>query len=281
MRTSGDLRCRPLLVWRSGILGRLPSCIDHAIVDAITGVGRNGWGAALLMRDVSEALVPEGDTPISLEQHTRFIDHMAALHAAYWGWKDTIGLTSPMTRYLEFNPVGIGLEANRGWPDAVPPLIIEGWAKLVTVAGPLGASILELTRDPSPLVTAMATLPQTFVHGDWKLGNLGSLPDGRTVLLDWAMPGEACPTAELAWYLALNVARLPHSKDDTIALYRKSLERHGISTAGWWERSIALALLGGAVNFGWEKALGGQGAELSWWLDRAEEGQRWLEREGR
>jgi aminoglycoside phosphotransferase (APT) family kinase protein len=36
--------------------------------------------------------------------------------------------------------------------------------------------------------SASATTPTTFLHGDWKLGNLGVAP-GRTVLLDWTYPG--------------------------------------------------------------------------------------------
>src|SRR5947199_361864 len=82
----------------------------------------------------------------------------------------------------------------------------------------------------------------TLVHGDWKMGNLGSHPDGRTILLDWAVTGEACGTSDLAWYLAINCERLPHSKEDAIAAYRDALERHGVTTSSWWDRAIALAL---------------------------------------
>src|SRR5256885_2654817 len=39
-----------------------------------------------------------------------------------------------------------------------------------------------LRRDPTPVVAAMRTTPLTFLHGDWKLGNLGTGADGRTVL---------------------------------------------------------------------------------------------------
>ena len=46
------------------------------------------------------------------------------------------------------------------------------------------------------------------------MGNLGRHPDGRTILLDWAFPGRAPPATDLAWYVALNVERLPQSKDD-------------------------------------------------------------------
>src|SRR5262245_11820862 len=30
MRATGDFRCRPLLVWQSGLLADCPPCIDHA-----------------------------------------------------------------------------------------------------------------------------------------------------------------------------------------------------------------------------------------------------------
>jgi hypothetical protein len=272
MRSTGDLGCRPLRVWQSGILDQLPSCIDHAVVGAAGGLGRNGWGAALLMRDVSASLVPEGDDPLPPDQHLGFLDHMAELHATFWGWTDTIGLAPPHHRYLEFSPDGIALEARRGWPDHVPPLIVEGWKRFATDCTPVATPIIDLACDPSPLVAALATGPQTLLHGDWKLGNLGTHANGQTVLLDWAVPGQGSPTAELAWYLALNAARLPHGKEEAIAAYRASLEAHGVATFDWWDRALALSLLGALVWFGWEKALGGPGPELAWWLDRGAEG---------
>jgi hypothetical protein len=275
MRSSGDLAGRPLLVWRSGLLDRLPDCIDHAVVGAAAGLGRNGWGAALLMHDVSAWLVPPGDAPVPLDQHLGFMDHMAALHAEFWGWTDTIGLLPPQHRYLEFNPRNIALELAREQPEVVPPLIVEGWRRFPAAAGPAGPAVMALVDDPTPLVQAMAAGPQTLLQGDWKMGNLGTRPDGRTVLLDWAMPGQGNPLAELAWYLALNTARLPQTKEDAIEAYRQALHRHLVTTDGWWQRAVDLALLGSLVNFGWEKALGG-GPELDWWLDRGREGLRWL-----
>jgi hypothetical protein len=272
MRSTGDLGCRALRVWQSGILDQLPSTIDHAVVGAAAGLGRNGWGAALLMRDVSASLVPEGVDPVPLAQHLAFLDHMADFHATFWGWTDTVALTPPHHRYLEFSPDGVSLEARRGWPDVVPKLIVDGWRRFASTGGAVAGPVTELACDPSPLVAAQATLPQALLHGDWKLGNLGTHPDGRTVLLDWAVPGQGSPTAELAWYLALNAARLPHSKEEAIAAYRASLEAHGVATGAWWDRALALSLLGGLVWFGWEKALGGPGAELSWWLDRGADG---------
>jgi thiamine kinase-like enzyme len=130
-----------------------------------------------------------------------------------------------------------------------------------------------LTRDPSPLVDAFAATPRTFVHGDVKLGNVGRTVDGRTILVDWSLPGQSHGCIELAHHLALNRARIPQSftKEATIAEYRAALERHGIDTSPWWERQLALGLLGMMVLLGWEKALGPPD-ELAWWEARVLEG---------
>ena len=272
MRVTGDVLPRPLVLWRAGVLAALPACIDHAIVGVAGGLGRNRWGCALLMRDVGEWLVPEGDAPVPLDQHLRFLDHMAALHAAFRNWHDDVGLLPRQQRFLEFDPLCAAHEVARGGTAVVPGLIVDGWKRFPSAAPRAAAGVLELLDDPSALVDGLAQAPATLVHGDWKMGNLGSHPDGRTILLDWAVTGEACGTSDLAWYLAINCARLPHSKEDAIAAYRDALERHGVTTSSWWDRAIALALLGAVVQFGWEKALAGPGPELGWWEDRAVEG---------
>jgi hypothetical protein len=269
-RVSGDLGCRPAMLWRAGVLDNLPDCLDHAIVGVATGLGRGGWGAALLMRDVGPWLVPEGDDVVPLEQELRFLDHMAALHAHFWGWDDAYDLMPPAHRYLYFNTVNMALETARPDVEAVPRIATDGWTRFANTSA-LAAEILALRAEPWPLIEGLAAMPQTFLHGDWKMGNLGSHPDGRTILIDWATSGRGTPATELAWYLAINAARLPHSKEAAIQAYGASLRSHGIATDGWWDASVDLALLGGLVQFGWEKVLGDR-AELAWWEDRARAG---------
>ena len=135
--------------------------------------------------------------------------------------------------------------------------------------------MLPLFANLSPFLKAIESTPQTLLIGDWKATNLGTRPDGRTILLDRAFPGVGPACSEIAWYLAINSARLPHSKEDTIEAYRTSLEHHGIKTAPWGEVQLALALLGVVIQFGWEKALGGD-EELSWWGEVAIRGARYL-----
>jgi hypothetical protein len=268
MRASGCLRGAPLLVTERGLLGRLPACFNQPIVGAAPeqgGPGSPSGGCAVLMRDVTPWLVPVTDEPIALDQHLRFMAHMAALHAAFWDCGGECEVVPVMHRYLELSPWLADAEGAVGSDHLVPRLVGQGWPLLAEVAPAAAAAVTPLARDPGPLVEALADTPQTFVHSNWKLDNLGTDDEGRTVLLDWEQPGRGAPLSDLAWYLAINCRRLPQAKEEAIAAYRRELEGHGISTEGWWERQLALCLLGALVQFGWEKALGGYDEELAWW----------------
>ena len=61
MRFNGDIGCHPAQVWQAGLMDVLPERIDHGVVAVAAGLGRNCWGAAILMRDLSDAMVPPGD----------------------------------------------------------------------------------------------------------------------------------------------------------------------------------------------------------------------------
>lgn len=276
-RGFGDLGCRAVRVWASGLLDRVPSSIDHAVVGAASGLGRNGWGAALLLRDVTPQLIPEGDDPVAPGSHQQLMEHMADLAAAFWdpdsGWlPDLLPLES---RYSAFGPGWIAAEEARGFPDEVPAVAEQGWLRFAQRApGDVLGVVDALRHDLDPLVRGLRRAPQTLLHGDWKMGNLG-LDEGRTILLDWAYPGIGPIAHDLAWYLALNRARIPEPKEAVADRLRVALEGRGIGTEGWWERQVALGLLGALVQFGWEKALG-DADELGWWCDRAREGARWL-----
>ncbi|MDQ3146122.1 MAG: phosphotransferase [Actinomycetota bacterium] len=280
MRATGDLVGRPITLWRTGLLDQLPGSIDHATVGAAWEERSGGRGGAILMRDVGEWLVPEGSGPFPRDQDERFLDHMAELHAAFWGFPDTPGLFDVSTRYVWFGPRLAATELALGGTNPVPTTLVpDGWARFPTRARRSAALVQALLDDPGPLVRALAATPRTLVHGDWKAGNLGSHRDGRTILLDWALPGPGPPCSDLSFYLCLNRARLPRPKEDTCVAYREALERRGIDTGPWWERQLALCLLGTLLQFGWEKSLGDgddAGAELDWWDRKAAEGGRLL-----
>ncbi len=279
MRASGCLRGAPLVLWERGILDRLPACFNQPIIaaapehrsgpDPINPPVNPSGGCALLMRDVTPWLVPATDAPITLGQHARFLRHMAALHAEFWDCGPEFDVVPAMHRYLELSPWTAMAETAVGSAHLVPQLVAKGWPLLAEVAPAAAEVVTPLARDPGPLVEALARTPHTFVHSNFKLDNLGTDDAGRTVLLDWEQPGHGAPLSDLAWYLAINCRRLPQSKEDSIAAYRRELEACGIGTEPWWDRQLALCLLGALVQFGWEKAFGGYDEELTWWQTQA------------
>ncbi|HVV77822.1 MAG TPA: phosphotransferase [Mycobacteriales bacterium] len=269
MRVTGDKVHRPYVIWQTGLMHEAPECIDHTVVAMeVAGTGHDAV-CSTLMRDVADHLVPEGDAVVSSSQHDSFIDHMAALSASFWGFTDPIDRLATMTNRLRFfdgDNVGRELAA----PDPPGPIVAAdvGWRALSDLSPILADLAAAVQAEPALLTEPLTRTPVTFLHGDWKMGNLGSHPDGRTILLDWAYPGSGPACWDLCWYLALNRARLPESTEASIARFRDALEHHGVTTADWFDRQLDLCLLAIMVTFGWEKALG-DGAELLWWEERA------------
>jgi len=273
IRASGFDGFATVALWRRGVLQALPACIRQPVVAVAEDTV-----AALLMEDVSPWLVPATDEPITVAQNEQLMDHLAQMHAAFWDTSLAIDVVTPTQRYLELSPSMAEAELARGSQDLVPQLVRRGWPLLAEVAPRAASVVVPLAHDPGPLVTALAATPQTFVHGNWKLDNLGFDDDGRTVLLDWEIPGRAAAASDLAWYLAINCRRLPVTKEATIELYRTALERHGVDTEPWWDVQLRLSLVGALVQFGWEKALGGYDDELAWWEEQAVAGEVLLAR---
>ena len=271
MRVTGNTTHWEWQVWRAGLYDAVPAEIDHAMV--AMALDRTGPAPrlAMLMTDCADDLVPAGRRCSCRRTSTpAFIEHLAAMHAAKLGWTDTIGLQQLERRFLFFAPAIIAAE-----------LDVDGRARARS-GSPTRAGRLLPRRSPRPRRRrpggarrprrarrcAPRQTPQTFVAGDWKLGNLGSRPDGRTIVLDWAYPGEAPPCWELAWYLALNRSRLPETKEATIERYRRALEARGVETGDWWDRQLGLCLLGMMATIAWEKAVGDED-ELAWWTAAA------------
>jgi hypothetical protein len=297
MRTTGDHVCRPVIAWQEGLLERVPSVIAHGTV----ACAKDGDGWALLLEDFSDVMIPPGEAKLDEQEDTIFLDAMAALHAAFWDEPQAVdparGFCDLCRRYECFSPRVIRPEA--GGADLVPGLVLEGWQQFPSLVDPATSHLFDdLHQSAQPLVDALSRCPQTVAHGDWKLGNLGIIPPlaggasarrSSVVLVDWALTGPAPPGADLAWYLALNSARLPVSKERCIELYRQSLSRRlgGRFDAEGWLPQLDLCLLGTFLLFGWEKALGAvrgetdaararERAEIAWWSERASEGSRWM-----
>ena len=87
-----------------------------------------------VMRDASAAMIPAGGDPVSMGQHRALLDHMAALHAAFWGFRDTYGLTTPEQRYGFAHPDHTVREQAAGHTDVIPGLFPAGWRAMRQLA---------------------------------------------------------------------------------------------------------------------------------------------------
>ncbi|HEX6538229.1 MAG TPA: phosphotransferase [Candidatus Dormibacteraeota bacterium] len=263
MRGTGDLECYQVTLHVSHLLDHLPAAIDDALIACAPFTSPQGHrGAALLLRDVSASLVPPGSDTVSLAAHRAFLAHMAEMHAAYWGFRDSVGLIPLLHHYTILTPTMAALELARGGTDPVPRAVRQGWTGLDRTHPEDTRILRALAADPAPLGRVLGSKAQTLIHGDWKFGNLGA--DGAsTILLDWDRCGQASPLMDLAWYLAVNCDRLPETKEAAIDAYRAALDAHGIDTAPWWDAHLRVALAGAFLQLAWSKT--GDDVEYAWW----------------
>ena len=266
MRASND-QGRAAELWSSGVLARVPAAIDHAVL----GAERQGAGWAVIMRDVSAALLPD-HVRLTRGDSRRVLAAAAALHAEFWD-DQPLELCSLVDRYQILSPATARREA--GGVDVVPSLIGRGWERFgELVPAEVAEPVLAILERPEPFTRELARFPSTLIHGDLKLGNLGFLGD-RVVLLDWGtQTGWAPPAVETTWYLAINASRIDATREQVLDDARAAEgDLHD-------EDALRLALLGGLVQLGWDKALQATGhadqavraretADLDWWVARA------------
>jgi aminoglycoside phosphotransferase (APT) family kinase protein len=129
-----------------------------------------------------------------------------------------------------------------------------------------------LIDEPAPLVEQLEKHPQTLIHGDLRLHNMG-LSDDRVVLIDWELVGRAPPAVDLAWYLIISASRIDASREDVIADYREIAGERFDPVA--WD----LACIGALMWLGWNKAIDitenpdpaireQERSDLDWWIAR-------------
>jgi hypothetical protein len=262
---------RTVAVWQHGILNRLPPNIDHAIV----ACSHDGAGYAILMRDVSETLMP-GDKRFSVADHALFLDSMTAMHAAFW--------EDPR---LSDSLLGMGHPAYFGIDPAA-----EGWAFVEELLEPDVAHVVRsLLQNPGPLYDALARYPATLVHNDLWWANLGIIrgEHPRVIMLDWDFVALAPPAVDLVQYIGENFWVLPRADEAAVEEYRSSLARRlgARFDEGWWLPQLDLCLLGDfmrrskwillAISRATNDQERAQHLErLVWWSGAVRRGARWL-----
>jgi hypothetical protein len=203
-------------LWNSGKVADLPAPLAWPVLDAHRREDERWW---LLMRDVSEGILPRGGfDEAKLHQLLRGI---ARLHGSYWGDEarlSTVPLMPPSAATRLFaEPASV--VARKMKPPAewlkwmIESFVVGRYVPLFLDA--LDARDAELytsfVTHREPWLAALERHIPTFLHGDLRRANISYMPDGTVFLLDWerAMRGHAA--IDLTWYWFLQFWAYPPS----------------------------------------------------------------------
>lgn len=257
---------REALLFTSGVMGRMPSAIDHTVVAA----ERDGDAWWVVMRDVSDSLLADGRR-LSREEHRRILAAANLMWEEFWG-EQVPHLCSLQDCFGLFGPAIS--QAERDGVDLLPKQYEAFWEAFAeAVDADVAEPVLALLGDPTPLVAQLEACGTTLVHADIRDEQIG-LDGDRLILLDWGRASQGHPVVDFFWSICHNAWRVDATHDELVEDFRRARgERDD-------PRAVELGVLGGLVMYGWvfghsaawhpnpaerEWARG----ELSWWVPRA------------
>jgi aminoglycoside phosphotransferase (APT) family kinase protein len=256
---------REALLFADGVFARMPATVDPAVV-AAEPEGDAWW---VVMRDVSDELLDES-TPLTREENRFVLGRAAEMWAEFWN--DDVPHLATLHDRLAFAVPAIS-EIERDNVDILPKQFEAAWEAFgEAVDDDVGAAVLELVDDVTPLSDALAARGTTLIHGDLRDENI-AMPGGRLVLLDFGLATQGHPAAELAWYMVHDVWRIEATHDEVVEDFRAALGDRDDPVA------LELGLISGLVQYGW---IFGHSAvvhtdpaerewartELNWWVPR-------------
>jgi hypothetical protein len=257
---------REALLFAGGVFARMPASVDPAVV-AAEPEGGAWW---VVMRDVSSDLLDES-TPMTREQNRFVLARAAEMWAEFWN--EDVPHLSTLHDRLAFAIPAIS-EIERDGVDILPKQFEAAWEAFgEAVDEDVGAAVLELVDDVTPLADALAARGTTLIHGDLRDENIALPEDGGLVLLDFGLATQGHPAAEFAWYVVHDVWRIDASHDEVVEDFRAALGERDDPMA------LELGLISGLVQYGW---IFGHSAvvhtdpgerewartELNWWVPR-------------
>jgi hypothetical protein len=257
---------REALLFTSGVLGRMPHAIDHAVVAA----ERDGDAWWVVMRDVSASLLPDGKR-LSREEHRRVLSAANLMWEEFWGERVPY-LCSLHDCFYLFSPAIA--EAEPDGLDLLPKQYAVFWEAFAeAVDADVAEPVLALVEDPSPLAAELEACGTTLIHADIRDEQIG-LDGDRLILLDWGRATQGHPVVDFFWSICHNAWRIDAGHDELVEDFRRVRgERDD-------PRALELGVIAGLAMYGW--VFGHSAAyhpdpeerdwarrELDWWVPRA------------
>jgi hypothetical protein len=210
-------------LWAAGITPRLPHPLFCPTFDVAWHERRGEYW--MLMDDVSPGITPRGT--FDADRFRWLLDALAGLHACYWNDADMLERTPALS--LEQNvalfaePVIAlaGRTAAVGWVQSVIENFVVMRPLVPVFLEALGGRdadfYLDLCKDRSAWVQALAGLPHTLVHGDPRRANIALLGPHHVSMFDWDLATRGPAALDLAWCWFLQFHCYPPQDGRTLA----------------------------------------------------------------
>ena len=263
IEATGGLPGREILLWRSGVLDRLPDGVGHAIVDAWA----EGDCTVLVMRDLGDAVLTWGDR-LDADRARWVMQRAAALHRTFLGAAPPDAVPLQQTLAI-FAPDTVRPLAEKG--IELMRLVLRGWEIFADEVPPdVGDAVFELLGDVTPLRRVLEKGPVTLNHGDLATVNM-AIEGDTLVLIDWAMPTAGPGALDIARFVTGCSSVVDPSREELLAAYRDA------AGPAYDARCERLSLLAATLWLGWNKALDAvehpdadtrarERADLDWWV---------------
>jgi hypothetical protein len=245
-----DERMRAYRLATGGILRALPRGVDAAVLRAVPV----GEGAALVQRDVSDALLAQGAS-YAPEQAVACLTALAQVHSTFCGFPARLtadlGLCVLGSWLTLYAPATI--ERAPSIPASEAAAIRSGWQAFAEAAPEAWDVLRALLDDPAPLVRGLRECSDTIAHGEATPTQL-AVDNERVTLLGWGQALRAPGAIDFGTFLVGSAGRLPLHREEAIEVYRAERERLGRLPASGerWDHELALGLVAGLLRYGWQ-----------------------------